>query len=92
MALSHPTACSAHQHRRDCPAAGQELCPTPWGHDTWQGTGSPQTQPCPQAPGIRAMVHWSPWQGWPWPPSSKNPPEKPKILQPSAKCLFRTHR
>lgn len=38
------------------------------------------------------IMHCSPWQGWLWPPSSKDPPEKPKVLQPSAKCPFRTHR
>ena len=37
-------------------------------------------------------MHWSPWRGWLWPPSSKDPPEKPEVLHPSAKCLFRTHR
>lgn len=37
-------------------------------------------------------MYWSPWQGWLRPPSSKDPPEKPKVLQPSAKCPFRTHR
>ena len=48
--------------------------------------------PCPQAPKSRDVMHWSPWQGWLWPPSSKDPPEEPKVLQPSAKCPLRTHR
>lgn len=84
VALSHPMACSATSTGETVQLQNRSSVPHPGDRTPGWALAPSKTHPVPKHPEAGTSCTGT--------PGSKDPPEKPKVLQPSAKCPFRTHR